>query len=159
MERAERRGPLAGSPVSPERRAFWAKAVPIVIGALVLTDAVLGGLILISGQAWFDLVHGTDYVDPEGTLKRTGALWLSFALVQAIAFFDWRQGPHWLMILVGIRWGDLFSDWVYWLDASDHTWLGHVGLLLATPANLLLGLFFYRAYFVFSERRQLPARP
>jgi hypothetical protein len=143
------RGSWLTAPVAAERRAFWEKAVATVIGALVVIDLALGGLILISGQAWFDLVHGTDYDDPQGLLKRTGALWLSFALVQAIAFFRWREGPHWLMILAGVRFGDLLSDWTYWLDANDHTWLGHVGLLLASPGNLLLGLFFYRAYFVF----------
>jgi hypothetical protein len=88
-------------------------------------------------------------VDPQAALKRTGALWIGFALVQAIAFFRWRQAPHWLMILAGIRFGDVLSDWIYWADASDHAWLGHAGLLLASPTNLLLGLFFYRAYFVF----------
>jgi hypothetical protein len=149
----ERDGRSSGASAPEERRSLWGKAVPIVIGALVLADAVLSGIILISGQAWFDLVHGTDYVDPQGLLKRTGGLWLSFAIFQAIAFFRWRQAPHWLMLLAGVRWGDLLSDWVYWLDANDHTVLGHVGLLLATPTNLLLGLFFYRAYFVFQAER------
>jgi hypothetical protein len=149
MERDEGGGTVAGR---AERPAFWERSVPIVIGALVLADAALGALILISGTTWFDLVHGTDYVDPQATLKRTGALWLSFAIVQAIAFFRWQQAPHWLMILAGIRFGDVLSDWFYWADASDHTWLGHVGLLLASPLNLLLGLFFYRAYFVFRDR-------
>jgi hypothetical protein len=148
MERAE-----GTAPVSTGRRAFWEKAVPIVIGAIVVMDFVLAGIILISGQTWFDLVHGTDYVDPQALLKRTGALWLSFAIFQAIAFFRWRQAPHWLMILAGIRFGDLLSDWTYWLDANDHTWLGHVGLLLASPGNLLLGLFFYRAYFAVRDKR------
>jgi hypothetical protein len=54
------------------------------------------------------------------------------------------------MILAGIRWGDVLSDWTHWVAADDRTWLAHV-LLLATPANLLLG-FFYRAYFAFETR-------
>jgi hypothetical protein len=151
MEGSER-GLLSGGPVPAERRAFWEKAVPIVIGSIIVMDFVLSGIILISGDAWFDLVHGTDYVDPQGLLKRTGALWLSFAIWQTVAFFRWRQAPHWLMILAGFRFGDLFSDWTYWLDANDHTVLGHIGLLLASPGNLLLALFFYRAYFVFRDR-------
>jgi hypothetical protein len=147
MQQAERTRASTG-----ERRAFWEKAVPIVIGALVLMDAVLAGIILISGQAWFDLMHGTDHVDPGGYLKRTGALWLSFAILEAIAFFRWREAPHWLMILAGVRWGDVLSDWAHWGAADDRTWLAHV-LLLATPANLLLGFFFYRAYFAVRDAR------
>ncbi len=137
--------------VSPARRATWEKAVPIVIGALVLMDLVLAGIILVSGQAWFDLMHGTDHVDPGGYLKRTGALWLSFAILQVIAFVRWREAPHWLLILAGVRWGDVLSDWTWWGAMDDRTWLAHV-LLLATPANLLLGLFFYRAYFALRDR-------
>jgi hypothetical protein len=151
---ASARGGFSG-PVAPERRAFWEKAVPIVIGVLVVMDGVLGALILISGDTWYDLVHGTDYVDPQAALKRTGALWIGFAIVQAIAFLRWRQGVHWLMILAGIRFGDVLSDWIYWADAEDHTWLGHVGLLLASPGNLLIGLFFYRAYFVFRDQARV----
>jgi hypothetical protein len=52
MQQAERTS--AGA---VERRAFWEKAVPIVIGALLLMDAVLAGIMLISGQTWFDLMH------------------------------------------------------------------------------------------------------
>lgn len=149
MEGIERRG-LAG-PVSAERRALWKKAVPIVIGALVLMDGVLAGIMLLSGQTWFDLMHGTDHVDPGGYLKRTGALWLSFAIIQAIAFVRWREAPHWLMVLAGVRWGDVLSDWTWWGAMDDRTWLAHV-LLLATPANFFLGLFFFGAYFVFRDR-------
>ena len=137
-----------------ERAGLWAKAVPIVLGVLILSDVVLGGLVLISGQAWFDLVHGTDYVDPQALLKRTGGVWLSQALIQVIALLRWRNGLHWLLVLAGLRWADMLSDWIYWLDANDHTWLGHLGLLAASPLNLLLGLFFYRAYFVLRDARR-----
>ena len=150
MEGIETRG--SARPVSAERRALWEKAVPIVIAALVLMDAALAGIILISGQTWFDLMHGTEHVDPGGYLKRTGALWLSFAILQAIAFVRWREGLHWLMILAGVRWGDVLSDWTWWAAMDERTWLAHV-LILATPANLLLGLFFYRAYFVLRDAR------
>lgn len=127
----------------------WALAVNAVLVCLVAADAVLSGIILLSGQTWFDLVHGTEYVDPQGLLKRTGAQWASLALFQAIALARWRQAPHWLMLAAGLRLGDLLSDWGYWLAADNLTWLGHVGLLAATPLNLLLGMFFFRAYFVF----------
>jgi hypothetical protein len=56
------------------------------------------------------------------------------------------------MILAGVRWGDVLSDWTWWAAMDDRTWLAHV-LLLATPANLLLGFFFYRAYFAVRDAR------
>jgi hypothetical protein len=141
----------ARTTVSPERRALWRRLVKIVIASIVVMDFVLSAIIFASGDLWFDLLHGTDYVDPQGLLKRTGALWLSFGIFQAIAYFRWQTGPHWLLILAGFRFGDLFSDWTYWFHADDLTWLGHVGLLSASPGNLLLALFFYRAYFVFRD--------
>ena len=142
-----------GTRMGADRGDRWEKAVPIVIGALVLMDGVLAAIMLLSGQTWFDLMHGTDHVDPGGYLKRTGALWLSFAIIQAIAFMRWREAPHWLMVLAGVRWGDVLSDWTWWAAMDDRTWLAHV-LLLATPANFLLGLFFYRAYFRVRDRRR-----
>ncbi len=151
MEGDERGGRAASAAAD---RGLWAKAVPIVLGVLIVSDLVLGSLIIISGQAWFDLIHGTDYVDPQALLKRTGGVWLSQAVIQAIAFFRWRNALHWLLVLAGLRWADMFSDWIYWLDANDHTWLGHAGLLLSSPLNLLLGLFFYRAYFVLRDERR-----
>jgi hypothetical protein len=123
-----------------------ARLVDIVLVGLVAADIVLAGIILVSGQAWFDLVHGTDYVDPQGLLKRTGAQWASLALFEGIALVRWRSAPYWLMLVAGLRFGDLFSDWGYRFAADDLTFLGNVGLLLATPLNLVLGVFFFRAY-------------
>ena len=140
------------APATVERRAFWEKAVPIVLGVLILSDLVLSGLILISGQAWFDLMHGTDYVDPQGYAKRAAAVWASQLVIQVIAFVRWRDALHWLLVLAGVRWADMLSDVTNWIAADDHTWLGHA-LPLASPLNLLLGLFFYRAYFALRERR------
>ena len=140
------------SPVPAERRAFWSRAVTIVLAGLFLADTVLAGIMLLSGQTWFDLVHDADYVDPQGLLKRTGAQWASLALFQLLALIRWRQAPHWLMLAAGLRLGDLFSDWGYWFAADDLTLLGNIGLALAMPMNLVLGLFFFRAYFVFRTR-------
>jgi hypothetical protein len=154
MERAEREGLLSTAPVAADRRAFWEKAVTWVLAVLILSDLVLSGLVLISGQAWFDLIHGTDHVDPGGYLKRTGAVWASQLLVQVVAFVRWRAGAlHWLLVLAGLRWADVLSDWVNWAAMEDRTWLAHA-LLLATPLNLLLGLFFYRAYFALRDGRR-----
>jgi hypothetical protein len=127
--------------------------VQIALLALIALDVIYPVIIFSSGDAWFDLIHGADYVDPQGLLKRTGAVWTAFAIFQAIAFFRWKQGPHWLMLVAGMRFGESFADWVYWASADDHTWFGTLGLLGASPTNFLLGLFFFRAYFVFQPAR------
>ena len=146
----------AGGLVSPDqraRRARWRKWVKGLLLALIALDVVYPIIIFGSGQWWFDLMHGEDYVDPQGLLKRLGAVWATFALFQIIAYFRWEQGPHWLMLVAGIRFGEIVADWVYVGFADDHTFFGTVGLLSASPTNLLLGIFFYRAYFVFLPTR------
>jgi len=141
-------------PAVDERRRRWTRPVKIVLAALIVLDVVYPAIIFSSGDLWFDLIHGTDYVDPQSLLKRTGAVWTSFALFQLIAYFRWQKGPHWLMLVAGMRFGEIFADWVYWSSADDHTWFGTLGLLGASPTNLVLGLFFYRAYFVFQPVRE-----
>lgn len=121
---------------------------------MIALDVIYPLIIFPSSQTWFDLIHGADYVDPQGLLKRLGAVWATFALFQAIAYFRWEQGPHWLMLVAGLRFGEIVADWVYLAAADDRTWLGTLGLLSAAPTNLLLGLFFFRAYFVFQPARE-----
>jgi hypothetical protein len=140
--------------VSPERRARWRRWVKIALLALIGLDVIYPVIIFSSGQWWFDLIHGADYVDPQGLLKRLGAVWATFAVFQVIAYFRWERGPHWLMVVAGLRFGESIADWFYWSAADDHTWFGTLGLLSASPTNLLLGLFFFRAYFVFQPVRE-----
>ncbi|MDQ3821819.1 MAG: hypothetical protein M3321_01090 [Actinomycetota bacterium] len=139
---------------SPERRARWRPWVKGILLALIALDVVYPIIIFGSGQWWYDLMHGTDYVDPQGLLKRLGAVWATFALFQIIAFFRWEKAPHWLMLVAGLRFGEIVADWVYWSAADDRTWIGTLGLLSASPTNLVLGFFFYRAYFVFAGSRE-----
>jgi hypothetical protein len=137
-----------------ERQARWRRWVKILLLALIALDVIYPIIIFGSGQWWFDLMHGTDYVDPQGLLKRLGAVWATFAFFQILAYFRWEQGPHWLMLVAGLRFGEIVADWVYVAAADDHAFFGTAGLLFASPTNLLLGLFFYRAYFVFQPAQQ-----
>jgi hypothetical protein len=153
--RAESGGPVtAGDGMSPARRGRWRRAVKIALLALIALDVIYPVIIFSSGQWWFDFIHGADYVDPQGLLQRLGAVWATFALFQVIAYFRWEQGPHWLMLVAGLRFGEIVADWFYWASADDRTFFGTVGLLSASPVNLLLGLFFFRAYFVFEGSRE-----
>jgi hypothetical protein len=126
------------------------KFVNIVLVALVLLDVAYAVIIFSSPQKWFDVIHGVDYVDPQALLKRTAAGWTAFAVFQAIALVRWQRAPHWLMLVAGIRFTESFTDWVYFFASNNHTWLGRIGLLAASPINVGLGIFFYRAYFRFT---------
>jgi hypothetical protein len=153
-DRAESTALAGAEAASPERRARWRRWVKIALLALIALDVIYPIVIFGSGQWWFDFIHGEDYVDPQGLLKRLGAVWATFALFQIIAYFRWEHAPHWLMLVAGLRFGEIDADRVYWTAADDRTFFGTVGLLSASPTNLLLGLFFYRAYFVFHPARE-----
>lgn len=113
---------------------------------LVVLDIVLSTLALCFPETWFKIFHGTSYVDPQGLLRRTGALWVAFTLLQAIAFFKWEKQPYWLAVVAGVRLTELFSDWTYLFFAQNITTYGRIGLIIAPPGNLLFGWYLIRSY-------------
>jgi hypothetical protein len=135
------------------------KFINILLVALILLDVFYVVVIFSSGQAWFDLIHDADYVDPEALLKRLAAVWTAFTILQVITLVRWQHAPHWLMVMAGLRFSESFADWVYFFGANDHAWPGAAGLLAASPINLALGIFFYRAYFRFRTLETGAGRP
>lgn len=123
------------------------KAVDVLLVLLSLLDVVYDIVIFGSPATWFHVMHGTPLDDPEGLLRRTAACWASFALWQIVALIRWKQHRHWLMLVAGIRWTEIFADWTYAYFAQHLTLIGHIGLLAAGPINLFCGWFFYRSYF------------
>ncbi len=120
---------------------------PLLI-ILIVLDLIYVGIIFPYPQLWHKMIHGTDYVDPAGLLRRTGAVWASFALFQIIALFKWRKQPHWLMLVAGIRFTEIFADWNYIYFAQSLTWAGKAGLAIAPLINFGSGLFFFKSYFL-----------
>ncbi|MBU2490284.1 MAG: hypothetical protein KKA60_12920 [Proteobacteria bacterium] len=120
--------------------------VRTVLAALLAMDVILASCALLEPQLWFSIFHGTPYVDPQGFLPRTGASWAAFAILQALALALWERQPGWLLVVAGVRLGDCFTDWTYLSVAQDLTWFAYPALALASPANLLAGLFLARAY-------------
>jgi hypothetical protein len=107
---------------------------------------VLSATCLFFPDRWFQIFHHAPYVDPQGLLKRTGAVWVAFTLLQLIAFFRWEKAPWWLVLIAGVRLTELFSDWTYILAAQSMTTIGTIGLFIAPPGNLAFGWFFVWAY-------------
>jgi hypothetical protein len=128
--------------MSPKHR----NAVRVLLIFLVVLDIVLSTIAICYPETWFRIFHGVEYVDPQGLLRRTGALWVAFTLFQAVALFRWEKQPYWLAVVAGIRLTELFSDWTYLYFAQNITTYGRIGLLIAPPGNLLFGWYLIRSY-------------
>lgn len=122
------------------------RTINLLLLFLIALDVVLSILALAFPQVWFRLIHDEPYIDPQGLLRRTGAVWAAFTLLQAMAYAKWRQRPYWLVVVAGVRLTELFSDWTYVYFAQQVTWSGRVGLLIAPPANLAMGWFLIKSF-------------
>jgi len=128
--------------ISPKLRTF----IYILMAFLVILDLVLSTTCLFFPERWFAIFHNAPYIDPQALLKRTGAVWVAFTLLQAIAFIRWEKAPWWLVLIAGVRLTELFSDWTYMCLAGSMTTLGKAGLFIAPPGNLAFGIFLIWAY-------------
>jgi hypothetical protein len=120
--------------------------VNLFLIGLVLLDVVLSTIALAFPERWSRVMHGLPHDDPAGLLRRTGGVWVAFSLLQAIALARWQKQPYWLTLVAGVRFTELFSDWVTLFAAQQMTTFGTVGLLIAPPANLLFGLILIATY-------------
>lgn len=120
--------------------------VNALLFGLVVLDIVLSTVALAFPDQWFAFMHGMPYVDPAGLLRRTGAVWAAFVLLQALALARWQKQPYWLPLIAGVRLTELFSDWVTIFMAKHMTVLGTLSLAIAPPANLVFGLILIAVY-------------
>ena len=113
--------------------------INLLLAGLVILDVLLSGICLFFPQLWFRLFHGAPYIDPEGLLRRTGAVWAAFTLLQLIALIRWQRYPHWLVLIAGVRLTEIFSDWTYLFFCSNVTWFGRIALFVSPPVNFAFG--------------------
>lgn len=139
---------FTGKPEQGRKRSFHLNRaqVNVFFVGLILLDLFLSSIAIGFPERWSESMHGLPYVDPAGLLRRTGALWVAFTLLQTIALFRWQKQPYWLALVAGVRFTELFSDWVTLLAAKQVTVLGTAGLLIAPPSNLLFGLILISTY-------------
>src|SRR6266511_3681740 len=71
----------------------------LILLALVVLDVLLSGTTLLFPSLWFRLFHGAPYIDPQALLRRTGAVWVAFTLLQFLALVRWKKQPHWLVLI------------------------------------------------------------
>ena len=153
----------AGRPLHGLREIFLAKPAPtdeaqprifhlnraqvnFFLFALVLLDIGLFTMAIFFPERWSETFHGMPYVDPAGLLRRTGGLWVAFTILQAIALFRWQKQPYWLTLIAGVRFTELFSDWITIAVAERMTLMGTLGLLVSPPSNLIFGLILISTY-------------
>jgi hypothetical protein len=120
------------------------RRIRLALLALIALDVVLAGVAFFLPNVWFAIFHGTEYVDPQGLLRRCAANWAAFALFQAVAYAKWEKNSAWLAIVAGLRLSDIFTDWAYLAFAQNLTWFGWLALALAPPTNLFAGWKFLK---------------
>jgi len=125
---------------------FSEKFLGRILLGLFLFDVFLVLWVFLLPDSWFMLFHGAEYIDPQALLKRCGANWAAFAILQFCAFLKWKKAPEWLAIVAGVRLSDIFTDLTCMLLANNITWVGILGFGLMFPINLFLGIYFLRAF-------------
>ncbi len=83
---------------------------------------------------------------PQGLLRRTGAVWAAFTLLQFVALIRWQRYPHWLVLVAGVRLTEIFSDWTYLFFCSNITWFGRLALFVSPLGNLAFGWILLRTW-------------
>lgn len=127
------------------------RLVDVILIALVLFDLLVAVGALLLPHLWYRILHDAEYVDPQGLLRRSGAIWVAFSVVQIAALPRWRAASHWLLLVTGIRLSEMFADWTYLIFAQSMTPFGTAALLVTLPANLVI------CWFLFATWRKLAA--
>jgi choline dehydrogenase-like flavoprotein len=120
-------------------RLRWLSGLLLVWALWDLTLAVVAGLF---PDFWFRVMHGVPPVDPQALLRRTAGIWLAFSLFHFVAWRRHAERPFWLVVVGGMRLGELFADVLYRFSAHDVTTLGGLALLGAAFTNVFFSWFF-----------------
>lgn len=137
--------------MQPSPRAQVGLALAIC-WALVLFDLALGGVAAFWPELYMRVLHPEMEAAQVDFVRRTGMLWLAFAVValRAATVAPDRRG-HWFLVLAVVRLIDVPADLMYAATMLGGTTASRLLVLSAVPANLFLGFFFYR-----QSRRLLP---
>jgi hypothetical protein len=129
------------------------RGIYFLLGFLVVYDTVLSTTAIFFPETWFKVIHDAPYVDPQGLLRRTGAVWAAFTLLQLLALLRWEREPWWLVLIAGVRLTEVFSDWTYLFVCQSATPFGIFGLVVNPPGNLAIGSFLVWAYLQIMQGR------
>jgi dihydroflavonol-4-reductase len=115
------------------------RARPLLLG-LAGFDVLLGGAALLWPRRYLAAMHPGPERGPTALVSRTGALWLFFAGVEALAAA--RPGaPEWTFLAGMLRLMDVPADLVYLLRGDDLGRLGRAGLAASVAFNAASGAY------------------
>ena len=133
--------------------ALHALVLLFLWGALV-EDATIFALSWLAPDLWFRVFHHLEPARLEvALLRRAGGQWAAFALVQAIALWQWRSRPAWLLVVAGARASDLFTDLSYVAAVPSLTPAAWAALLPPPFLNALFIVVMLLAWRQSDERR------
>ncbi len=126
------------------------RAIDAVILVAIAVDVVLVVRTGLDPAWWFDWLHG--HRQPTSNelafLYRCAAHWAAFALFQGLALARWRAWHGWLLVLAGVRFSDVFTDWTYLASADSVSAVGAGGLAAPGFLNWGMALFLVWAWTV-----------
>ncbi len=129
------------------------KILNVILVVFTILDLTYSVICFAFPEFWFSGLHSAAYVDPQGLLRRTGAVWAAFAIFHFIAIFKWQKHAYWLAIIAGMRFSELFADWTYLYFAESVSFVGRIGLLITPPVNFLVCLYLLKSYLQISQKR------
>ena len=141
--------PAGRTPVSGGR----ARLIDCLLIALIVFDLAVAVGALLLPDLWHRILHDAEYGDPHGLLRRTGAIWAAFTVLQVVALPRWRAAPYWLVLVCGIRLSEMFADWTWLAFAERVTPFGTVALVVTLPTNLLICWFLFATYRLAERQR------
>ena len=119
-----------------------------LLALLVIIDIVLGGVAVFFPWIYMDFIHPDAPPDePVYLLIRAGVIWLGYLVIQAIAFFQYRRVPEWILVVAFLRLVEVPADTVYVVIGCGIGLLGRIGLIVAPVFNLIVGIIFVWWYF------------
>jgi hypothetical protein len=133
------------------------RSVDAVLLTAIFVDVVLVLLTAVDYNWWFVTLHGSQVSDPFAValLYRAAAHWTAFAVFQIAGLLLWRSSRAWLLIVAGLRFSDVFTDWAYLATSPDTVGLGF--MTLASPAVLNWGMGLYLFWFWHNGHGTKPA--
>lgn len=147
----------SGAPAAATSLGVWLRStrtINWILFALVCLDITLTTFAVAFPDTWFHVMHGIPYADhdPAGLLRRTGAMWFAFTLVQVAALLGWQQRPYLLAMVAGVRSTEVFSDWTT-LVVAQVTPFARVALFTSPLVNILLVVLLLAKYRQLQPRR------
>jgi len=110
-----------------------------ITGPLCLFDIGLGILAAFFPTAYMELIQPAAASDPSYLLRRTGTLWICFAVIEGIAFFKSARFPEWILLVAAMRLIDVPADLVYRFTDPSLDAFGKFDLIFAPAFNTIAG--------------------